>query len=167
MVDPVTAAKSTDTEAWSSRVALAGRLPARDDAHPAERSQLAAMTAHRSLEAALRCLDGLPAEVDRERLASSVFAAMMCAYTVLDTPVRAPAHADGLREGQRLVAHAYETLSALSPREDGDRLAEHLMDAHTALRTGSEALARLAPAGSSVGAEFFLADTFVSDYSQG
>jgi hypothetical protein len=91
---------------------------------------------------------------------------MMCAYTVLDTPVRAAAHADGLREGQRLVAHAYETLCALSPRED-DPLAEHLMEAHTALRGGSEALARLAPGPSAFPADFFLADTFVSDYSQG
>jgi len=146
-------------DAWSSRVALAGqRQP-----EPSECSHLAAMAAYRALEAALQCLDRLPAELDREKLASPLFAAMMCAYTVLDTPVRAAAHGDGLREGRRLVAHAYESLLESTPADGADRLVQLLMEAHAALRLGSEAHASLALGPSPVALDPFLADTFVGD----
>ena len=155
-----------DTEAWSSRVALAAHAPRESQEEPAERSHVCAMRAYRALEGALQSVERLPESVNREPLASPMFAAMMCAYTVLDTPARAAAHADGLAEGQRLIAHAYETLRAAAPSEIGDRLGEQLMEAHAALREGSEALAQMSFDAPPLSMEFFLADTHVSDYSE-
>ena len=158
----------SSTEAWSSRVALAGRTAAEtDETDETARSHVAALNAYRALEAALLGLDGLPQDEQRERVASPLFAAMMCAYTVLDTPIRAAAHADGLREGERLIADAYAALRSMPAGDTVDGLCEQLADAHGLLRQGRDVLAKLSLGIPSISLEFFLADTFVSDYSDG
>jgi hypothetical protein len=112
----------------------------------AEPGHKAALSARSEIEAALFALPDVPIAFDRRRVRDNLLRAMQYLYAVLDNPVIATVHLDGLTEGRAVVA---ETRGALEAAGDASRfaaLADILTRLHAAeatLRGGAEAVANI------------------------
>ncbi|XXX80851.1 hypothetical protein WMF30_19025 [Sorangium sp. So ce134] len=106
----------------------------------------AALRARGAIEEALFALPDIPLAFDRLDLRDRLLRAIQCTYAVLDTPVVAAAHLDGLREaaamageGRALLARAGDA-AAVAPL---GRALGRLDAAGAALRDGAEAVAQI------------------------
>jgi hypothetical protein len=110
---------------------------------PGER---AARTARGAIEDALFAFPDIPLRFDREDLADRLLHAVQRLYAVLDSPVTAIAHLDGLGQGAAMVTESAAILGRAgdaSSCEPLRRALQRLGEAEQALRHGAEAVAQI------------------------
>lgn len=118
--------------------------PVRDEARSPGHE--AALSARNDVEAALFALSEIPLAFDRVGIRDRLLHAIECAYAVLDSPVIAVVHLDGLGEGSAIIIES----AALLARA-GDpalvaplaRVLERLAAAAATLRGAAEAVAQI------------------------
>lgn len=110
---------------------------------PGER---AARTARGAIEDALFAFPDIPLRFDRDDLADRLLHAVQRLYAVLDSPVTAIAHLDGLGQGAAMVTESAAILGRAgdaSSCEPLRRALQRLGEAEQALRHGAEAVAQI------------------------
>lgn len=106
----------------------------------------AALEARNAVEAALFSMPDIPLAFDRAAVKDRLLRAIQCAYAVLDSPVIAAVHFDGLNEAAAIVAEACALLARAGDRAAvlplGRALAG-LEGAEATLRRAGEAVAQI------------------------
>jgi hypothetical protein len=111
-----------------------------------EEGRAAAIAARGGIEDALLSLTDIPLAFDRQGVRDRLLRAIQYLYAVLDSPVIALVHHEGLVESARAVAESRALLARAGTPAEASTLAqaiEHLAIAEAVLRSGAEIVARV------------------------